>query len=32
VNRALLGLREDGRYDAIYSRWFVAESGEAQSR
>ncbi len=32
VNRALLGLREDGRYDAIHSRWFGSESGEAQPR
>ncbi|AWV15833.1 ABC transporter substrate-binding protein [Methylobacterium sp. XJLW] len=32
VNQALLGLREDGRYDEIYSRWFGSESGEAQDR
>jgi len=32
VNRALLALREDGRYDEIYGRWFGSESGEAQSR
>ncbi|WP_457108242.1 transporter substrate-binding domain-containing protein [Methylobacterium sp. P5_C11] len=32
VNQALLGLREDGRYDEIYGRWFGSESGEAQGR
>jgi len=32
VNQALLGLREDGRYDEIYGRWFGSESGEAQTR
>jgi ABC-type amino acid transport substrate-binding protein len=32
VNRALLALREDGRYDEIYGRWFGSESGEAQPR
>ena len=32
VNQALLGLREDGRYDEIYGRWFGSESGESQGR
>jgi polar amino acid transport system substrate-binding protein len=32
VNQALLGLRESGRYDEIFGRWFGTESGEAQSR
>jgi polar amino acid transport system substrate-binding protein len=31
VNEALLKLREDGTYDALYAKWFsVTQSGEAQ--